>query len=134
MDSQCFYRFRLKVFFVFWKFYKENCCLFIRLAVGTLTGTGIFHLIPMAFDVESFDHHMSYLNKGLLAIIIIYLFYIRDQLCGLFFPIDTVELTKREKTKESLSFDFIRSFQRIIMANKTKAKINHRSNRRIIEI
>lgn len=89
MDSKCFYWFRSAV--VNFEESKEKIFFFLLLAVGTLIGTGIFHLVPMAFSVESFDHDMAYLNKGLLAILIIYLYYIRDQLCGLFFRIDTVE-------------------------------------------
>ncbi|CAF1414495.1 unnamed protein product [Adineta ricciae] len=62
---------------------------FIGLAVGTLLGTGIFHLIPMGFDVESYDKESTFINKGLVGLIIIYLFFMRDQLSTIFFHIQT---------------------------------------------
>ncbi len=46
--------------------------------------------LKKAFSVESFDHEITFLNKGLIAIIIIYLFYMRDQLCKTFFHVQTV--------------------------------------------
>ncbi|CAF1204439.1 unnamed protein product, partial [Adineta steineri] len=61
--------------------------------VGTLLGTGIFHLIPMAFSVEDYDKELTFLTKGLIAIIIIYLFYMRDQLSKVFFHVETAVST-----------------------------------------
>lgn len=58
--------------------------------MGTLLGTGIFHLIPMGFDVESYDKESTFINKGLVGLIIIYLFFMRDQLSAIFFHIQTV--------------------------------------------
>ncbi|CAF1279261.1 unnamed protein product, partial [Didymodactylos carnosus] len=70
--------------------FKWILSAFIGLAVGTLTGSGIFHLIPMAFDIPDVDIHHSYLNKALLTMIVIYLFYMRDELLKIFFNIKTI--------------------------------------------
>ncbi len=47
-------------------------------------------LFVKAFSVENFDREGTFFNKGLLTIIIIYLFYMRDQLCKAFFHVQTV--------------------------------------------
>ncbi|CAF1260515.1 unnamed protein product [Adineta steineri] len=73
--------------------FKWILSTFIGLAVGTLLGTGIFHLIPMAFSVEDYDKELTFLTKGLIAIIIIYLFYMRDQLSKVFFHVQTAVST-----------------------------------------
>jgi hypothetical protein len=46
--------------------------------------------VSKAFSVEAFDHEETFLNKGLITIIIIYLFYMRDQLFKVFFHVETV--------------------------------------------
>ncbi|CAF4063371.1 unnamed protein product, partial [Rotaria sp. Silwood2] len=63
---------------------------FIGLAVGTLTGSGIFHLIPMAFNIPDLDIHHSYLNKALITMVIIYIYYMRDQLLRIFLNVETI--------------------------------------------
>ncbi|CAF3416084.1 unnamed protein product [Rotaria socialis] len=73
--------------------FKWLLTTFIGLAVGTLLGTGIFHLIPMAFSIEKFDKDSTFLTKALVTIIAIYLFYIRDLLCDTFLRIETVVST-----------------------------------------
>ncbi|CAM4874728.1 unnamed protein product [Rotaria socialis] len=70
--------------------FKWLLTTFIGLAVGTLLGTGIFHLIPMAFSIEKFDKDSTFLTKALVTIIAIYLFYIRDLLCDTFLRIETI--------------------------------------------
>ncbi|CAF5221898.1 unnamed protein product, partial [Rotaria magnacalcarata] len=62
---------------------------FIGLAVGTLTGSGIFHLIPMAFNTPDRDPQHTYLDKALITMIIIYIFYMRDQLLRIFLNVET---------------------------------------------
>ncbi|CAF0813565.1 unnamed protein product [Rotaria sordida] len=73
--------------------FKWILSAFIGLAVGTLTGSGIFHLIPMAFDIPDLDIRHSYLNKALISMIIIYIYYMRDQLLRIFFNIETIVCT-----------------------------------------
>ncbi|CAF0836543.1 unnamed protein product [Adineta ricciae] len=73
--------------------FKWILSAFIGLAVGTLTGSGIFHLIPMAFNIPHLDIYHSYLNKSLLTMIVIYLFYLRDQLSRIFFNVETIICT-----------------------------------------
>ncbi|CAF3425069.1 unnamed protein product [Rotaria socialis] len=66
---------------------------FIGLAVGTLTGSGIFHLIPMAFNTPDRDPQHTYLDKALITMIIIYIFYMRDQLLRIFLNVETIICT-----------------------------------------
>ncbi|CAF1011390.1 unnamed protein product [Adineta ricciae] len=76
---------------------------FIGLAVGTLTGSGMFHLIPMAFNIPDLDVHHSYLNKSLIPIIIIYLYYMRDQLLRIFLHVETIVCTHTHEENEILA-------------------------------
>ncbi|UJR26498.1 hypothetical protein I4U23_007825 [Adineta vaga] len=76
---------------------------FIGLAVGTLTGSGIFHLIPMAFNIPDLDIHHNYLNKALIPIIIIYIYYMRDQLLRIFLNIETIVCTHTHGKDEVLT-------------------------------
>ncbi|CAM2726371.1 unnamed protein product [Rotaria socialis] len=73
--------------------FKWILSTFIGLAVGTLTGSGIFHLIPMAFNIPKLDTYHSYLNKALFTMIAIYTFYIRDQLSRIFLNVETIICT-----------------------------------------
>ncbi|CAF4728693.1 unnamed protein product [Rotaria sp. Silwood1] len=70
--------------------FKWLLTTFIGLAVGTLLGTGIFHLIPMAFSIEDYDKDLTFLTKALITTIVIYLFYMRDQIFETFLHIETV--------------------------------------------
>ncbi|CAF3672080.1 unnamed protein product [Adineta steineri] len=76
---------------------------FIGLAVGTLTGSGIFHLIPMAFNIPDSDIHHNYLNKSLIPMIVIYIYYMRDQLLRIFFNIETIICTHTHGDDEVLT-------------------------------
>lgn len=40
--------------------------------------------------MDTFDHEGTFLNKALLTVIVIYLFYMRDQLCKAIFHVETV--------------------------------------------
>ena len=40
--------------------------------------------------MEHSDRELLYLNKGLLTILLIYLFYMRDQLSQVYFHVETV--------------------------------------------
>ncbi|CAM4914583.1 unnamed protein product [Rotaria socialis] len=82
--------------------FKWLLTTFIGLAVGTLLGTGIFHLIPMAFSIEKFDKDSTFLTKALVTIIAIYLFYIRDLLCDTFLRIET-PILQQKNTKSLLA-------------------------------
>ncbi|CAF0804384.1 unnamed protein product [Rotaria sordida] len=70
--------------------FKWILTTFIGLAVGTLLGTGIFHLIPMAFSIEDYDKDLTFLTKALVTTIVIYLFYMRDQIFETFLHVETV--------------------------------------------
>ncbi|CAF3096767.1 unnamed protein product [Rotaria sp. Silwood2] len=80
--------------------FKWLLTTFIGLAVGTLLGTGIFHLIPMAFSIEDYDKDLTFLTKGLLTTIVIYLFYMRDQIFETFLHIEAPVL--QQKNTKSL--------------------------------
>ena len=43
-----------------------------------------------AFNIPNLDIHHSYLNKALITMIAMYLFYMRDQLSRIFLNIETV--------------------------------------------
>ncbi|CAF3498842.1 unnamed protein product [Rotaria sp. Silwood1] len=80
--------------------FKWLLTTFIGLAVGTLLGTGIFHLIPMAFSIEDYDKDLTFLTKALITTIVIYLFYMRDQIFETFLHIETPIL--QQKNTKSL--------------------------------
>lgn len=65
------------------KSYKTFNTFFTGLAVGSLTGSAIFSLIPQAFGVVS--HDKTYLYKAFVIFIGIYLFYCSERLMRLYF-------------------------------------------------
>ena len=67
-------------------FYSNLLTGLIGLAVGSLAGSAVFHLIPSAFrlaDVEMFSHH-SYLNISLSIWAGLYLFFIIERFLKIF--------------------------------------------------
>ncbi|CAF1168726.1 unnamed protein product [Rotaria sp. Silwood1] len=80
--------------------FKWILSTFIGIAVGTLTGSGIFHLIPMAFNIPKLDTYHRYLNTALVTMIAIYIFYMRDQLSRIFLNIETVICTHNHECDE----------------------------------
>jgi hypothetical protein len=72
--------------------------------------------VCQAFSVEAFDHEETFLNKGLITIIIIYLFYMRDQLCKAFFHVQTVRVFIPLRFFGNVIY--LRSFQHIVMVKK----------------
>ncbi|CAB4056822.1 SLC39A14 [Lepeophtheirus salmonis] len=51
----------------------------IGLAVGSLTGSALFHLIPSAFLLADFYHHHAYLNTSIYIFGGVYLFFIIER-------------------------------------------------------
>ncbi|UJR22579.1 hypothetical protein I4U23_025625 [Adineta vaga] len=47
----------------------------------------------MAFNIPNLDIYHNYLNKALLTMFIVYLFYMRDQLSRVFFNVETIVCT-----------------------------------------
>ncbi|CAF0895566.1 unnamed protein product [Adineta steineri] len=109
--------------------FKWILSVFIGLAVGTLTGSGIFHLIPMAFDIPSLDTYHSYLNKALVTMITIYLFYIRDQLSRIFLNIETIVCTHSHGDDQSS----IAASGLIDSISSTDRKLSSRNSKLIFE-
>ncbi|CAF3333709.1 unnamed protein product [Rotaria sp. Silwood1] len=111
------------------------------LAVGTLTGSGIFHLIPMAFNIPDLDIHHSYLNKALISMIIIYIYYMRDQLLRIFFNIETIVCTHTHGeddalTKPNSHVDSIPSMldnSKGVSLNSAKEPVFHKHPRGLIQ-
>ncbi len=71
------------------QFYSSLLTALIGLAVGSLTGSAIFHLIPSAFllsDVAFFPHH-SYLSVSLVIFGGIYGFFIIERLLKMFMEV-----------------------------------------------
>ena len=67
-------------------FYSNLLTGLIGLAVGSLAGSAVFHLIPSAFrlaDIEMFSHH-SYLNISLSIWAGLYLFFIIERFLKIF--------------------------------------------------
>ncbi|CAF3347643.1 unnamed protein product, partial [Rotaria sp. Silwood1] len=121
--------------------FKWILSAFIGLAVGTLTGSGIFHLIPMAFNIPDLDIHHSYLNKALISMIIIYIYYMRDQLLRIFFNIETIVCTHTHGeddalTKPNSHVDSIPSMldnSKGVSLNSAKEPVFHKHPRGLIQ-
>lgn len=64
--------------------YLHALNLFEGLAVGSLTGSAIFHLIPAAFDLVTVDSKHGYLYKSLMIFGGIYLFYWSEKFMGIY--------------------------------------------------
>jgi len=67
-------------------FYSNLLTSLIGLAVGSLAGSSVFHLIPSAFrlaDIEMYPHH-SYLNISLTIWTGLYLFFIIERFLKIF--------------------------------------------------
>ena len=92
--------------------------------MGTLTGSGVFHLIPrvrsyrvfftiycvclfdfssifQAFNIPDSDTEHHYLTKALIPMIIIYLYYMRDQFLKIFFNVETVRRFSLKDTRKT---------------------------------
>lgn len=67
--------------------------------------------------METFDHDGLFLNKALITIIVIYLFYMRDQLSKAFLHVQTVSFLFNKGSFSRLICEF-RSFQFMIMVKK----------------
>ncbi|CAG0883634.1 unnamed protein product [Cyprideis torosa] len=65
-------------------FYDKLLTTLIGLAVGSLTGSSLFHLLPQAFHLTDYDPHHSYLNHSLLAMCGIYSFFLIERLMKIF--------------------------------------------------
>ncbi|CAK9300583.1 unnamed protein product, partial [Gordionus sp. m RMFG-2023] len=66
------------------KYYKLMLQFMIGLAVGSLSGSAVFHLIPQSFNLMDTDIHHSYINKSATIIGGIYLFFITEWLIKVF--------------------------------------------------
>ncbi|XP_029831969.3 metal cation symporter ZIP14 [Ixodes scapularis] len=60
--------------------YHVLLMVFEGLAVGSLLGSAVFHLIPQAFNLLGHDREHDYLWKSLIVFLGIYLFYLSDKL------------------------------------------------------
>ncbi|XP_040577260.1 metal cation symporter ZIP14 [Lepeophtheirus salmonis] len=60
-------------------FYHKLLTSLIGLAVGSLTGSALFHLIPSAFLLADFYHHHAYLNTSIYIFGGVYLFFIIER-------------------------------------------------------
>lgn len=84
--------------------YKTFNNFFTGLAVGSLTGSAIFGLIPQAFglpptDKDKSDKDKSYLYKSMIIFIGIYLFYCSERLMRLYFQTKTHNQSKNSHQK-----------------------------------
>ncbi|XP_063713186.1 metal cation symporter ZIP14-like isoform X2 [Symsagittifera roscoffensis] len=62
------------------KMYHYVLSFLVALAVGSLSGSSIFHLIPQAFNLVSPGGDHDYLNKGAMVVAGIYLFFMTERL------------------------------------------------------
>lgn len=60
-------------------FYSKLLTVLIGLAVGSLTGSSVFHLIPQAFGLVKEDQHHSYLHTSALVWSGIWLFFMIER-------------------------------------------------------
>ncbi|XP_001641064.3 metal cation symporter ZIP14 isoform X2 [Nematostella vectensis] len=69
-------------------FYKKVLALLVSLAVGTLAGDGVLHLIPHAFGLhkheedgaQDHDHNNAYIWKAVVVLASIYIFFVFEVL------------------------------------------------------
>uniref|UniRef100_A0A224ZCE3 Zinc transporter ZIP14 n=1 Tax=Rhipicephalus zambeziensis TaxID=60191 RepID=A0A224ZCE3_9ACAR len=59
--------------------YHRMLMVFEGLAVGSLLGSAVFHLIPQAFNLLGQDREHDYLWKSLIVFVGVYLFYLSDK-------------------------------------------------------
>lgn len=59
--------------------YHRLLMVFEGLAVGSLLGSAVFHLIPQAFNLLGQDQEHDYLWKSLIVFLGVYLFYLSDK-------------------------------------------------------
>lgn len=59
--------------------YHRILMVFEGLAVGSLLGSAVFHLIPQAFNLLGQDREHDYLWKSLIVFVGVYLFYLSDK-------------------------------------------------------
>lgn len=59
--------------------YHRLLMVFEGLAVGSLLGSAVFHLIPQAFNLLGQDQEHDYLWKSLIVFVGVYLFYLSDK-------------------------------------------------------
>lgn len=59
--------------------YHKLLMVFEGLAVGSLLGSSVFHLIPQAFNLLGQDQEHDYLWKSLIVFLGVYLFYLSDK-------------------------------------------------------
>ena len=79
-------------------FYSSLLTTLIGLAVGSLSGSALFHLIPAAFslsEVSFFPHH-SYLNVSIMIFGGVYMFFVIERMLKMI-----MELKSRRNTLES---------------------------------
>lgn len=68
------------------KFYKHVLMIMIGIAVGSLAGSGLLHLIPQAFGIADdprYSHNHAYVWKGLAIMGGVYLFYLVEKILKL---------------------------------------------------
>lgn len=75
--------------------YDNILTLFEGLAVGSLVGSAIFHLIPQAFDLVGKDSDHGYLWKALILFGGIYLFFCSERIMKI-----VVEVRRKNKMKD----------------------------------
>lgn len=61
-------------------FYDKLLTTLIGLAVGSLSGSALFHLIPSAFSLPDYDSNHNYLTISLVIWIGVYLFFIIERI------------------------------------------------------
>lgn len=80
--------------------YHTLLMVFEGLAVGSLLGSAVFHLIPQAFNLVGQDQQHDYLWKSLIVFLGIYLFYVSDKLMR--FIADYRQRRRSQKAEQSL--------------------------------
>lgn len=75
--------------------YYNILTLFEGLAVGSLVGSAVFHLIPQAFDLVGKDSDHGYLWKALILFGGIYLFFCSERIMKI-----VVEVRRKNKMKD----------------------------------
>lgn len=82
--------------------FKTFNTLFTGLAVGSLTGTAIFSLIPQAFNLHRIQQESKeYLYKSLVILLGIYLFYCSERLMRLYFDYKEKRLQKKNNGRNN---------------------------------
>lgn len=79
--------------------YHKLLMVFEGLAVGSLLGSAVFHLIPQAFNLLGQDQEHDYLWKSLIVFVGVYLFYLSDKVMR--FIADYRQRRSDEKSEKS---------------------------------